>query len=307
MQTTSSGKKEKRQLGATLGAVGSILLWCWSGICFRKGSEAMGAMVYLTFMTGGGALTAGLLQYLQRRQFSDIFRLPGKVMTAGFFGVALYTVMLAAAFGMAAPSDIGLINLLNYLWPIWMVVLGIVLLRDRPRPFLFIAAVLLGFLGVVVSRGVHLFEQPPSSLLPHFLALGGGFLWAMYCVLLRRWQIPEEKGGTVFHFLICSGLAAAIAAFKGEWQLLPPWTATGLFWVLFGAVGPVGLAYYWWEIGVKRGSLNLIATLAYFIPVGSSILISLIFKESMSAGLLPGAMMITAGAWMIRYAGGQSS
>ncbi len=293
-------------MGATLGAIGSILLWCWSGICFRKGSEAMGTMVYLTFITGGGALTAGLLQYLHCRRLSDIFRLPSRVMVAGFFGVALYTVMLAAAFGMAAPSDIGLINLLNYLWPIWMVVFSIILLGDRPKPFLVISAVALGFLGVVMSRGIDPFYQLPSSFLPHALSLGGGFLWAMYCVLLRRWQIPEEKGGTVFHFFICSVLAGTIAAFKGQWQSLPPLTGTMLFWVLFGAVGPVGLAYYWWEIGVKRGSIRLIASLAYFIPIGSSILISLIFKESMSAGLLPGAILIAGGAWMVRSAGGQT-
>ena len=55
---------------AILAAVGSVLLWCWSGVCFRKGSELMGTMVYLTFMTGGGALTAVILQLFRRQPIS---------------------------------------------------------------------------------------------------------------------------------------------------------------------------------------------------------------------------------------------
>ena len=86
------------------------------------------AMAYLTCMTGCGSLTAVALQMLRGQPLFDMVRLPLKVMVAGFFGVALYTIMLAKAFGMAAPADIGQINLLNYLWPVWMVVLGILLL-----------------------------------------------------------------------------------------------------------------------------------------------------------------------------------
>lgn len=43
----------------------------------------------------------------------------------------------------------------------------------------------------------------------------------------------------------------------------------------------MGLAYHWWEIGVKRGNVPLISTLAYFIPVGSTLLIGLLFREAM--------------------------
>ena len=115
----------------------AILLWCWSGVCFRKGSELMGSsMVYLTFMTGCGSFTAIVLQCFRGQPLLDIVRLPFRVVVAGFFGVALYTVMLAKAFGIAAQEDVGQVNLLNYLWPVWMVVLGILLLGSKPKPVL---------------------------------------------------------------------------------------------------------------------------------------------------------------------------
>jgi drug/metabolite transporter (DMT)-like permease len=154
---------------------------------------------------------------------------------------------------------------------------------------------------VAVSRDVDSFIRSPIVLVPYVLALTGGFLWAVYCVLLRKWRIPEEKGGTAFHFTACAIISGFIAIFKGQWSSMPGWTGDTLFWVLFGAIGPVGLGYYWWEIGVKKGAVNLIAALAYFIPIGSSLLIGLIFEEAMSAGLLPGAILITFGAWLVRY------
>jgi drug/metabolite transporter (DMT)-like permease len=300
-QLKNESSVSRSTIRATLAATGSILLWCWSGVCFRKGGEALGDMVYLTLMTGSGVLTVLIIQGLKRKSLSDLYRIPFRVKLAGFFGVALYTVMLAAAFGMADPGDIGQINLVNYLWPIWMVVLGIVLLKDKPNVLMTLVGAFFGFIGVAISRDLDSFTRPPGALVPYVLALTGGFLWAVYSVLLRKWNIPEEEGGTAFHFAICAVVSAFIAVIKGQWNNMPEWSIATIFWILFGGIGPVGLGYYWWEIGVKKGAVNLIATLAFFIPIGSSIFIGIIFKEAMSTGLIPGAVLISFGAWLVRY------
>lgn len=300
-QTTSKDQNSSKR--SIILGLGSILLWCWSGVCFRKGSDLMGSsMVYLTFMTGGGALTAIALQYFRRQSISDMYRLPFRVIVAGFFGVALYTVMLATAFGIAPVADIGQINLLNYLWPVWIVVLGIALLGSKPNIPVAIAGILLGLSGVIISRGFELLLHPPANLFPHALALFGGFLWALYVVLLRRWNIPEEKGGTAFHFAVCSVMAGLLAAYMQQWATIPPWSAPMIFWIVLGAVGPVGIAYSLYEISVKNGPVLVIASLSYFIPIGSSILIGLFFEETMNNGLLIGAILIAMGAWLVRYA-----
>jgi drug/metabolite transporter (DMT)-like permease len=283
---------------ATAFAIGSILLWSWSGVCFASGSRLIGPAVYLSFMTATGAGTIIVLQIFRRRPLLGLVRLPLKVIVSGFFGVALYTVMLAMAFGMAAESDLGQVNLLNYLWPIWIVLLSILLLEEHPGGLTVIGGALMGFTGVVLSKGIEGLLRPPVDWRPHLMALTGGFLWALYCVLLRRWRIPEEKGGTAFHFSVCALLAAVLAGWRGEWQVFPGLDPKAVIWILFGGIGPVGLAYHWWEIAIKRGSVRLIVLLAYFIPVGSSLLIGLFFKESLNPGLLPGAFLIAVGAWL---------
>ena len=289
-------RNEKKM--ATIAAVGSILLWCASGVCFARGARLMGPMAYLTLMTATGVITVVLLQRFRGQPFADLVRLPIRVMVAGFWGVAFYTVILALAFGIAPERAIGQVNLLNYLWPVWIVLLSAVLIREKTQLLPTAAGVLLGFAGIVVARGPAEILHAPENPLPLFLALLGGFLWACYSVLLRRWRIPTEQGGTAFHFTLCALMAAAVAAIRGEWQNLPPVGAEALFWILFGGIGPVGLAYHWWEIGVKRGNVPLISTLAYFIPIGSTLLIGLLFREAMGSGLLFGAVLIAAGAWL---------
>jgi drug/metabolite transporter (DMT)-like permease len=164
------------------------------------------------------------------------------------------------------------------------------------------AGAALGFAGIVIAGGLDIIAHPPSSILPHGMALAGGALWALYSVLLRRWGVPEQQSGVPFHFTACALIAAAVAGARGEWDLARRAEWTAAFWVLFGGIGPTGLAYYWWEIGMKRGAVQLLASLAYLIPIGSSILIGVFYREAMNAGLLPGAASIAAGAYLARRA-----
>ena len=287
---------------ATAAAIGSIALWCWSGVCFAAGSRAMGAMPYLAVSCAVGVATGVALHLARGRPVMELVRLPLRVIVAGFFGVALYTVALVMAVGMASDKDVGQVILINYLWPVCMVLIAMVLLEQKPRAWLAIAGALLGFGGVVMARGIETFTRSPSSLLPHAMALAGAFLWALYSVLLRRWNIPEEQGGSTFHFVVCALMAGAIATARGQWPSIHSLGPSTYVWIVFLGVGPIGMGYYFWEIGVKRGAVHLLALLAYFTPIGSAALVAVFFKEAVSPGLFPGAAMIAAGAWLGKLA-----
>jgi drug/metabolite transporter (DMT)-like permease len=285
---------------ATIAAVGSILLWCWSGVCFAAGSRLAGAMPYLSLMAASGSLTVVALQAVRRRPLVEIVALPPRLIVAGFLGVALYTIMFCQAMGMASTTDLAQVNLLNYLWPVWIAVLSLALLKEQRSVARTLIGAAVGFVGVAVSRGLDQLFVVPVSLVPHALAGAGGLLWALYCVLLRRWRVHEEQGGTALHFALCAVMAAGISVFNGGWASWPGWSPQLLFWVLFGGVGPVGLAYHFWEIGMKRGDAHLLGQLAYFTPVGSSLLIGAFFGGALPAGLWLGSLLIVAGAWIVR-------
>jgi drug/metabolite transporter (DMT)-like permease len=249
-------------------------------------------------MTATGSATVVFLHALRRRPLAGLVLLPAHTVVAGFFGVALYTVLLALALFSAAPADLGQVNLLNYLWPIWIVVFSRLLLPGSTGGVAALGGALLGFAGVLLARGPDALLRLPERWPPHVLALGAGALWALYCVLLRRWRIPEEQDGTALNFGICAVMSAALAGWRGEWSALSPAGPEGIFWVVFGGVGPVGLAYRWWESGMKLGNARLLGTLAYLIPVGSSVILGLLFEEALGPGLVPGALLIALGAWV---------
>ncbi len=147
-------------------------------------------MVYLTCMSATGVATLVALRLVQRRNPLTLFRLPWRVALAGFIGVAVYTVLLATAFGMARDQDLGQVSLLNYLWPVWMVLLAMVLLPDRPRVLPTLIGAALGFLGVAVARGGGLFtDRPPSLLIAWFFrgSLSIGLLPGAGLIALGAW------------------------------------------------------------------------------------------------------------------------
>lgn len=283
-------------------ALCSIMLWCFSGICMRKGSELLQPMTYLGLITGIGVLTAISIQFLQKKSILLLFKLPLKVIAAGFFGITVYTLFLLSAFAMVDRDEIGLINLINYFWPVWMVLLEIIFFRKKPAIVSLSIGLILGFSGLVLAARPASFSLDTGNFIPHLMALSGGLFWAFYSILIRKWNIPREQSGTAFHFTVCAVASFLFAVISGEFLSIPELTGESIFWVIAGGVGPVGIAYYLWELGIKAGSVSLIASASYFIPIVSTLLIAMVFNESMHWGLIPGAICIGAGAYFVQKA-----
>ncbi|MCX7048515.1 MAG: EamA family transporter [Candidatus Sumerlaeota bacterium] len=287
----------------TAWGVCALALWCWSGPCYAAGTRGMGAMTFLAITCVLGVGAGAAIHAARGYSFARLFRCPWKVFVAGSLGINIYTILFVSAIGLAREEDLGLVVLLNYLWPIMMILLGTALGVERRGLPALLAGAAICFAGVVMVKGIGAFLRPPSSLLPHAMSFTGAFFWALYSVLLKKWSIPDEDNGSTLQWVMCAICSAALAGFKGEWRGMVMPSAATIFWALFCGIGPVGVGYYLWEIGIKRGSARLLALLAYFVPVVSALLMGLLFKESFSPGLLPGAALIAAGALL----GGRSS
>lgn len=280
----------------TLLAAGAIGWWCLSGLCHTAGARSMGTMPYLAASSAIGVATIALLYAIRGRPLLDLVRVPGRVIIAGLLGIVLYTILLVGALALAEERYVGAIMLINYLWPIEIVLLSLLLLDRRGNVGLVLIGAALGFLGVALARGRDVLDHPPASFWPPLMAFAASLLWAAYSVLLRKWKVPTEQGGSTLQFALLAIVSAAIATVGGHWRPIGDMSTSAIVLVVLGGIGPVGLGYYWWEIGVKQGAVRFIALLAYFIPIGSAALIGLYFREAMSWWLIPAAALITAGA-----------
>src|SRR5229473_1676611 len=203
----------------------------------------------------------------------------------GLFG---YHALYFLALRFAPPAEAGL---LNYLWPLLIVLFSSLLPGERLAAHHLIGAVL-GLVGTVLlfagNTGSVTSGQVPG-LIAAFVA---AFVWATYSVLSRRLKsVPTDA---VAGFCAATALLAAIVHGLVEATV---WPATTLQWlsVIALGVGPVGAAFYAWDIGMKRGDIRVLGAASYATPLLSTAFLILAGFAKPSAGIAIAAVLIAGG------------
>ncbi|GAB4536568.1 MAG: DMT family transporter [Anaerolineales bacterium] len=250
---------------ATLLALTTLGLWS-----FLAYLAAELHMVPPLVLTGMALTLSGLLGLWRWREW----RVPPRTLAVGVYGLFGYHFLFFAALHYAPPVEI---NLLNYLWPLGIVMLSPVFLPGYTLRRNHILGALLGLSGaaLIVSGGKLNLEV---RYLPGYLmAAAAAFVWASYSLLTRR--VPHFSSSAVGAFCLTSGLLAlGGAALLGEWQAMP-WGALSLReWGLLAltGIGPLGVAFYTWDAALKRGDPRLIGALAYLTPLASTLNLTLL-------------------------------
>ncbi len=242
----------------------------------------------LTAITFFIAFLVGTAAFMKSGCDFSIFRQPLSVWVNGIFGLFGYHAVYFMALQNAPSIEASLIN---YLWPILIVLFSSFLPGERLRWF-HAAGVVLGFTGVTMLLMRDGFAIRGEYALGYVLALLCAVIWAAYSVISRKLRaaptmlIGAYCGITAVLSLICHLLFEKMAPITGvQWVYL---VAMGL--------GPVGLAFFVWDHGVKKGNIKLLGTLSYIAPLLSSILLLMFGKAEFSTGLLAACALIMAGS-----------
>ncbi len=250
-------------------------LWTWQA---GRGHRSAG------FLTGRSAGDSPDKNPVPQR-----FRLSPAVWALGIYGLFGYHFAYFMGMRLAPPVEAGL---LNYLWPLLIVVFAGFLPGERLRRRQ-VAGALLGFAGagLIVTRGRGLYVDP--QFLPGYaFAVTAGVIWASYSVL-SRWAraVPTSAVGA-----FCG--ATAVLALLCHLLLEPTvWPSGGQWAAVLGlGLGPVGVAFYTWDYGVKRGDIQTLGALAYAAPLLSTGLLVALGLAEPSWVLAAAAALITGGA-----------
>jgi drug/metabolite transporter (DMT)-like permease len=183
-------------------------------------------------------------------------------------------------------------NLINYLWPILMVVLAPWLLPGERLRVRDVAAAAIGFAGaiLVITRGQPRLDVEHGA--GYLLALGSALVWASYSTLTRR--VPAFPTAAVGLFCLVSAVAAALCHVALEPAYGPSAGECGLIALL--AIGPMGLAFFFWDAALKRGRPPAIAALSYLTPLGSTLVLVASGRGTLNAASAVGALLIVAAA-----------
>lgn len=262
---------------ATLSALGALALWSSLAALTLRLSQ-----VPPLFLAGVTLLVGGLLG-VHRVQWRAL-RWPQLLL--GVYGLFAYHLCLFLGLRLGPPVEV---NLINYLWPLLIVVLSPLLLpglRLRPRHLLGAA---LGFGGAALLMSG---ERGGGSLAGHGLALAAAVIWSTYSLLTKR--LGGVPTSAVSAFCLLSGALALGAHALLEPAYVP--TLADLPWLAVIGVGPMGAAFYLWDHGMKHGDPRTLGTLAYLTPLCSTLLVATVGGEPLSAKVLGAGAAILGGA-----------
>ena len=132
-----------------------------------------------------------------------------------------------------------------------------------------------------------------EAALGYVLALGCAFIWSSYSVLSRF--LKKAPTEAVAGFCLVTALLAAICHFAFEATVFPA-DATETAAIVGLGLGPVGLAFYVWDFGVKNGDIRLLGVAAYAAPVLSTLILVAAGFAPATASLGLACALIVGGA-----------
>lgn len=211
------------------------------------------------------------------------------VLALGVYGLFLYHLCLFLSFRLAPPIEA---NLVQYLWPLLIVVLAPVFVKGTPLRFRHVAGALLGFSGaaLLVSGGRLGFSREGTT--GYLFAFAAAVIWSTYSLGTKR--LGSFPTSTVATFCLVSGLLALLCHALFEPSYVPQ-RGDLLFFALLG-LGPMGAAFYLWDRALKGGDPRVVGTLAYLTPLFSTALVAAFGGGTLGRKSLVAMALIVGGA-----------
>jgi len=280
---------DKTKLRATLIGFTAVLMWATLALFTALSGQV--PPFQLLAMTFAVAAAIGIVVPLARgaRPFAH-YRQPMQVWLLGVGGLFGYHFFYFLALRNAPAVEAGLIA---YLWPLLIVVFSALLPGERLRWF-HLAGALLGLAGaallVTKGEGVAFDERYTTGYLA---AIVCALTWSSYSVASRRFgQVPTEAVGG---FCAATALLAVPCHLAFETTV---WPADAGEWlaVLALGLGPVGGAFFTWDIGVKRGDIQLLGASSYAAPLLSTLVLIAVGLAPLTAVVAVACLLIVGGA-----------
>ncbi|MGY3911281.1 DMT family transporter [Aeromonas piscicola] len=183
-------------------------------------------------------------------------------------------------------------NLINYLWPLCIILFTPLLLPGHPLHARHLLAGALGLAGSVLVMVNGELQLQQAYLPGYLLALGAAIIWGAYSVLSRR--LPPAPAVVTAAACLPAGLLALLLALWLEGPLPLEQIPAGDWWLILGlALGPMGAAFVTWYLALRDGDPRRIGALAYLTPLLSTLALVLLNGEQLTPRhLLAGAFII---------------
>ena len=277
---------------ATAIGFGAVILWSLlASLTVATAPVPPFQLSAMAFAIGG---MIGLIWIVADGGFTPLRGIDWKIWALGIGGIFGYHFLYFTALRLAPPAEAGLIA---YLWPLLIVLMSGLLPHEKLKP-LHLAGGAMAFAGAGLIIGTST-GFSAQYLAGYAAALACAFIWSGYSVLSRlAGNAPTQ---TVAVFCLASAALSLLAHAlleKTKWPAdIAGWAA-----VVGLGLGPVGLAFYIWDIGMKKGDIQLLGIASYAAPLLSTLILVATGAATASWNLLLAAGLIAGGAALAAFA-----
>jgi len=282
-------------LTGTLFVLGAIITW---GAYFPYAKlilQKISPVDFLIFRLGIGTIVLALLNLRLRKSFRIEKRDLVIVLGAGVIGIIIHQIVQLNGLRFTSATNTGWI--LTLIPPVTGL-LGWFFLKERVRGRQ-ILGLTIATIGVVffVSKG-HPEQLSLGKNLGDVLAFISVITWSIYTIMTKaRLGRYDPLAVSVIHMF----LGFLFFALVGGWGISTRVTTLNLHdWVVIIAIGvvPSGLAYYWWNAGLKRLTAMDTSMFLFIEAIVASATASALLGESFTAPMVAFAGLIATGVYV---------
>ncbi len=299
----------KNQKKATTFALLAIMFWSTVGTAFKLSLQYVDFLHLLLFASLISVIViAAIITFSGNWQLIRNTNRSGLVHSAllGFLNPFLYYAILLKAYSIL-PAQEAIV--LNYTWPIVLLLLSIPLLKQKVSKRS-IFAILISFFGTIVTvthgnPGGLNFAHPLGTT----LAMGSAFIWASFWIFNARDQ-RDELNKLFFNFLfgfLYTLLAVSVKAFLNSdlkeveliGQIIPLISLNGIAGIAYIGLFEMGITFVLWMKAMQlTNSTARITNLIYISPFVSLMLVGLILGEAILPSTMAGLILIVSGIFL---------
>ncbi|WP_022704661.1 DMT family transporter [Pseudorhodobacter ferrugineus] len=272
---------------ATTIGFSAVLMWAFLAL-LTIGSSPVPPFLLSAMCFGiGGAI--GLVWTARRAGLGILKTVPWQAYVFGTLGLFGYHALYFTAFRLGPNASTGLIA---YLWPLFIVLFSGLLPGEHLRKGHIAGAII-----ALIGAALIVLTAKSGSAAISYPALGLAFLcaltWSSYSILSRRFGAVPTESVTIY--CLATAALSAIAHLVIE---RTQWPSGILGWASVAAlgIGPVGAAFFTWDIGMKRGDIQLLGVASYAAPLLSTLILVAAGISDPTATLAIATVLITAGA-----------
>ena len=260
-------------------------------------------------LTGVALMVGSVLAWPEVLKDRRQWRVTPRVLVLGVFTLFGFHFILFIALRMAPAVEV---NLVNYLWPLFIVVLAPFYLPGLRLRAVHVVAALVGFVGAAIAilggaapgdaaagtSNAVVGALASNPVLGYGLALVSALIWTNYSLQTKRLELKGQGFSTAAIGLF--GLISGVLSLACHAVLEPAVSLTlrdGLLLVLMG-LGPLGAAFFLWDKALKLGDARHIGILSYLTPLLSTVMLMGVTHRALTWNIALAAALIVGAAVM---------